>query len=103
MKIYQKLVRDRIPEIIEKSGKTCSVRRLSPEDYLQSLRTKLSEELSEYLESGELSELADLLEVLLATAEAEGYTKEELEAVRRQKAEARGGFRERLLLEWVED
>lgn len=103
MKIYEKLVRDRIPEIIEKSGKTCSVRRLSPEDYLRSLRAKLSEELLEYLESGDLSELADLLEVLLATAEAQGYTRDELEAVRRQKAEERDGFRERLLLEWVED
>ena len=94
MKIYQKLVRDRIPEIIQRSGKTCSVRRLSSEDYLQALRTKLGEELAEYLESGELSELADLLEVLLATAEAEGYTREELEAVREKKARERGGFRD---------
>lgn len=101
---YNKLVRDRIPEIIEKIGKKCTVRVLSQEDYIKMLDAKLQEELSEYQESKSLEELADLLEVMGAVVKARGYTWDELTQVRKAKREKRGGFDKKLLLtEVVED
>ena len=89
IKTYNKLVRDRIPEIIEASGKTCVTEILSDEDYLRMVDTKLDEEL------------ADLMEVIYAAAIARGYTLEELERVRAEKAAKRGGFYKRILLKEV--
>ena len=97
-KIYNKLVRDLIPEIIEKSGKTCRTRVLSEEEYLQMLDAKLDEELSEYHRDQNIEELADLLELIRAAAIARGYTFEELEAVRAEKAKKRGGFEKKIFL-----
>lgn len=99
--IHEKLVRDRIPEVIEKSGKTCVTRVLSDEEYLAALDAKLQEELNEYQADKSMEELADLLEVMMAVAEARGHTFAEVEAIRRQKAEKRGSFRERIWLESV--
>ena len=98
---YHKLIRDKIPEIIESQGNTCVTEVLSEEKYLQMLHEKLSEELAEYRESQSLEELADLLEVMRAVVAARGYTWEELEAVRQQKRQKRGGFEDRLLLKEV--
>ena len=98
---YHKLVRDRIPEIIEKDGKRCVYSVLSREDYLSLLDLKLNEELAEYQESKSMEELADLLEVIRAVAAARGSSIEEVEQIRIQKAEKRGGFEKRLLLEEV--
>ena len=67
---YNKLVRDRIPEIIEDSGKTCEIEVLDDKTYLEMLDEKLTEELNEYCESHNIEELADLLEVVYATAKA---------------------------------
>lgn len=102
-KHYHKLVRDKIPQIIEESGKTCKTRILSREEYCKMLDEKLEEELAEYQESKSLEELADLLEVMAAVVEARGYTWQELTRVREEKREARGGFREQILLEEVQD
>ena len=101
--IYNKLVRDKIPEIIEESGKTCETEILSDEEYLQMLDKKLDEELAEYHQEQNIEELADLLEVLYATAKARGYSIEELEQVRVEKQKARGGFDKRLLLKHVSE
>lgn len=100
---YHKLVRDRIPEIIESSGKKCLCTVLSDEAYITMLDEKLNEELAEYQESKSLEELADLLEVMQSTVIARGYTLEELERIRAEKAAKRGGFAERLLLEEVQE
>ena len=75
--VYNKLVRDYIPEIIESSGKFCTTETLSAE------------------------ELADLLEVIRAAVIARGYTIEDLEQVRAEKAAKRGGFEKRILLKEV--
>ena len=98
---YHKLVRDKIPELIEKEGKesVCSI--LSDEEYLEFLDRKLSEELEEYLEDKSMEELADLLEVMMAVAKARGSSIEEIERIRQQKADKRGGFEKRILLEDV--
>ncbi len=95
---YHKLVRDRIPEIIEKDGKTCLWTELQPDDYLSMLDKKLNEELAEYQESKSMEELADLLEVIRAVAVTRGSSMEEVEAIRRDKAAKRGGFEKRILL-----
>ncbi len=98
---YNKLIRDRIPEIIEKNGQTARVRVLTDDEYLVKLDEKLGEELAEYLADGNVVELADLLEVIYAAALAHGTTAEQLDAIRRKKAEERGAFAEKLLLEEV--
>ncbi|OWL95193.1 hypothetical protein CBQ26_14060 [Deinococcus indicus] len=82
-----KLVRDRIPDLF--GGQT---RLLNGEEYRAALRAKLEEEVAEYLQSGEPEELADVLEVLHALAALHDLTPEDLEALRRAKADARGGF-----------
>jgi len=96
--VYQKLVRDKIPQIIAASGKKCTTEILTEDIYLQKLDEKLNEELLEYQESKSLEELADLLEVMGAVVKARGYTWEELERVRIRKREKRGGFEDRILL-----
>ena len=100
-KKYNKLVRARIPEIIESSGKSCVTEILSDEDYLKMLDAKLDEELAEYHAAQNIEELADLLEVIRACAVARGYTIEELEQVRAEKAATRGGFAKKILLKEV--
>ena len=104
VKPYHKLVRDRIPEIIEASGKSCVTEILSDADYLELLDAKLDEELAEYHKDQNVEELADLLEVIYAAAKARGYTLEQLEAVRAEKASKRGAFEKKILLkEVIED
>lgn len=102
-KKYHKLVRDRIPEIIETSGKTCVYETLSDEAYVHLLDEKLNEELEEYQGSKSLEELADLLEVIRAVVKARGWTLEELEQVRAEKAAKRGGFVRKILLKEVQE
>ncbi len=98
---YEKLIRDRIPEIIAENGQTARVRRLSDEEYLLKLDEKLDEELAEYHADRNVEELADLLEVIYAAALARGCPAENLDRIRREKAEKRGAFQEKLLLEEV--
>ena len=98
VKKYNKLVRDRIPEIIESSGKTCVTEILSDEEYLRMVDAKLDEELVEYHKDQNIEELADLMEVIYAAAIARGYTIEQLEKVRAEKAEKRGSFQKKILL-----
>lgn len=104
VKLYHKLVRDRIPEIIEASGKSCVTEILSDADYLELLDAKLDEELAEYHKDQNVEELADLLEVIYAAAKARGYTLEQLDVVRAEKASKRGAFEKKILLkEVIED
>ena len=102
MKVYNKLVRDKIPEIIEADEKTCKTRILSDEEYIASLEAKLNEEVAEYQADKNLEEMADVLEVLQAISLARGYSLEELEALRAKKANERGGFADKIFLEYVE-
>lgn len=101
MKEYNKLIRDKIPEIIKAAGKQCRVEVMNEEEYIDALDQKLDEELAEYQADKSLEELADLLEVVYAVVVARGYSVEELERVRKQKAEKSGGFEKRLRLKGV--
>lgn len=107
MPVYNKLVRDRIPEIIERNGKTPKTRILEGNEYREAVRKKMNEELKEYEAAANdkdaLEELADLLELLHAAAAIHGATPEQLEGTRQQKAAKRGGFDERIFLIEVAD
>ena len=100
---YKKLVRDKIPEIIERNeGRSCRIRKLNNEEYLYELNKKIQEELTEYLESGEVEELADLEEVLRAILDSKGISYEEFEKIRMDKVSKRGSFKEKIYLEGLE-
>lgn len=98
VKTYNKLVRDRIAEIIESSGEQCKTKILSDEEYIAVLDIKLSEEIAEYQQDKNIEELADVLEVIRAITVARGYTWEELETLRAKKEGARGGFSKKIFL-----
>ena len=103
VKQYHKLVRDKIPEIIEATGQVCQTEILCDEDYLRLVDAKLDEELAEYHRDQNLEELADLTEVIHAAVLARGYTLEDLERTRAEKYESRGGFTKKILLKEVRD
>ena len=98
MTVYNKLVRDKIPELIRAQGETPHTRILGQEEYTIRLEAKLDEEVQEFHKEQNLEELADILEVVYALAEDLGHTRQELEAVYDRKHDARGGFRERIYL-----
>lgn len=97
-KIYNKLVRDKIPEIIAGQGKSCITRTLGKCDYLIALYAKLQEEVNEYLESGDIEELADIEEVLRAILAAKNISYKRFDKIRKAKARQRGGFKKRVCL-----
>ena len=104
IKYYNKLVRDKIPAVITKSGNAYETEVLGEEEFIQKLNEKLNEELEElYNATSEetVGEIADILEVLYALAETKGISIEEIEKVRLQKKEDRGGFKDRILLKHV--
>ncbi|HLR43532.1 MAG TPA: nucleoside triphosphate pyrophosphohydrolase [Pseudogracilibacillus sp.] len=107
MPTYYKLIRDKIPEIIEASGKAFSTRILNQEEYSIELKRKLLEEAKEYQETSEdeyaLEELADILELVHAAAIIHNSDINDLEKIRKAKCKKRGGFGDRIFLEKVED
>lgn len=103
MKIYNKLVRDKIPAIIEANGDKCIIRTMQDDEYLEALNKKMQEELKEYLESGDVEELADLEEVLRAILDIKNVSYEEFELIRNAKVEKRGAFKEKIFLESTSD
>ncbi|TVR16567.1 MAG: nucleotide pyrophosphohydrolase [Phormidium sp. GEM2.Bin31] len=97
----QKLVRDRIPEIIENSGQQCQIEHLNPDDYRQALRDKLIEEAQEAAEADDdhlLSELADLTEVIDALLTSYKISPESLKKRQQQRHQERGGFEQQIRL-----
>ena len=101
---YQKLVRDKIPEIIKQNDNVDPITRiLDNEEYLVELNLKIQEELAEYLESGDVEELADLEEVLRAILDVKNISYEEFESIRKSKVEKRGAFKDRIYLEGVKE
>ena len=97
-KKYNKVVRDKIPEIIAESGKKFNLKQLDDESFLAELEKKLIEEVNEYTESKDVEELADLLEVIYRISELRGVSSDELDEIRKDKAEKRGKFDSNLFL-----
>ena len=105
--VYNKLVRDRIPQIIEASGKTCTTRILDPSEHLHEIKTKMQEEALEFQQAANdkdaIEELADILELVHAALDVYGVSFDVLEEVRQHKKDKRGGFAEGIYLIEVED
>lgn len=95
--VYNKLVRDKIPDIIHHNGGKAEIRILSDEEYRAFLEAKLDEETQEYHQEKNLEELADILEVVYALADTVA-TREELLRIYQKKHDARGGFEKKILL-----
>ena len=98
MKVFNKLVRDKIPEIIKADGKECEIEIVSGEEKQKLLEKKLLEEVNEFMEDKNLEELADVMEVLFGLAKNLGYTEEDLINKRNKKLEERGGFKDGVIL-----
>ena len=100
MVIYNKPIRDTIPEIIKESGKNCNVKKLDDSEFLVQLEKKLVEELAEYQESKNVEELADVLEVVYRISNLKGF---DLDKARLEKIEKRGKFEKNLFLIYTRD
>ncbi len=100
--VYQKLVRDKIPEIIRADGQEPDLRILDDDEYRKKLLEKLVEEAKELLESnGDIGERADVAEVLRALDKSLSFSEDGIEQAREQKAGTRGGFEQKIYLEKV--
>ena len=97
-KKYNKVIRDKIPEIIAKSGKKYNLKQIDDASFLVEIEKKLIEEVNEYIQSKDVEELADLLEVIYRISELRGVNSEELDEIRKDKAEKRGKFASNLFL-----
>jgi predicted house-cleaning noncanonical NTP pyrophosphatase (MazG superfamily) len=102
----EKLIRDKLPEIMRESGLKVFDRRLEDAEFIQSLKVKLAEETAEVAAATTadetLGELADVMEVVMALADAHGFTLVDLETARRSKFDERGGFAARVYIAAVE-
>ena len=97
-RIYNKLVRDKIPDIIKSKGEDCKFEVLNDEDYKDFLDKKLNEEVAEYQSSKSLSELADIIEVVYTIAKTRGFTQEQMEELRILKKKSKGDYSKGILL-----
>lgn len=100
-KIFNKLVRDKIPEVIKGTGEKPFCKTLTKTETLSELNKKLTEEVKEYLDSYQIEELADIVEVIYGILYAKNITIEQFEEVRKAKAQVRGGFEKGVFLEYT--
>lgn len=101
MEEYNKIVRDNIPTIIENNGSKCEIEIVSNEEALSYLYAKLTEEVNEFLESKDIHEMADIIEVLYAICDKMKITRAMLETIRQQKENENGGFKNNIILKKV--
>jgi len=99
MKEFNKLVRDKIPAIIENNGEVAKTRILTDEEYIKELNFKLNEEVKEYFEDNNVEKIADIIEVLLAILKYNNIEYSEFEKIRLSKVEKRGAFEKKINLE----
>jgi predicted house-cleaning noncanonical NTP pyrophosphatase (MazG superfamily) len=103
--VYNKLIRDRIPEIIERDNRKYAVVIIPPAEFDMALREKLVEEAQEAIKADDanlITELADIQEIILALMKLHRIDAVELETVRVHRLQKRGGFENRLKLLWTE-
>lgn len=99
---YEKLVRDKIPEIIKKKTNRVESHTANEKEYREKLKAKLLEEVNEFLTSEKKEELADILEVIYAICEEKNINREEIEKIRINKLKERGGFTKKIILDEAE-
>ena len=102
MKVYNKLVRDKITDIIEADGRMAKYRVLNNNEYREELNKKLQEEVKEYLEDNNVEELADIVEVIYGILNSMDISIEKFENVRKEKLKQRGAFQNKIFLEEAE-
>ena len=100
---YDKLIRDKIPDIIKRNNKIPMTHIASEKEYNEKLNQKLIEEVNEFVKDQNIGELVDILEVIHAIAENINISKEKLENLRKEKAAERGSFKNKLILDEVKD
>ena len=100
--LYNKLIRDNIPNIIANDGKEYNIKQLNDEQYIKYLNKKLQEELDEYYENDNIEELADIVEIIYAILNHHGVSRERFEELRLKKRKERGGFENKICLLSVE-
>ena len=101
---YNKLVRDKIPEEIDKEpGRKCKYRILDDIEYLKELNKKVLEEANEFIEENSIEELGDLMEVIKAIMKLKGYKLEEIRKIMKVKEEKKGIFNNKIFLEYVDE
>jgi len=99
--LYDKLIRDKIPEIIENAGKEYEIYRADEQEYIEKLLLKVEEELAEFKEDPSIAEMADLFEVLDAVIDHYKFDKQEIKDYQEKKRKERGGFKRKLILDKV--
>ena len=100
---YDKLVRDKIPQILDAKGIKSVTRTVGDGEYFDRLITKLKEEVEEFANDVNEEEIADIMEVLNAIILVKGFSKEKIDEIRKKKLEERGGFSEKIILEQTEE
>lgn len=96
---YNKLVRDKIPEIIKSKGEECKTHIAEDLEYTEKLKEKLLEEVQEFSKDETPDEIADILEVIDAIIKAKSFSMEEIQKIKKEKFDKRGGFDEKIILE----
>jgi len=98
MQVYNKLVRDRIPEVIKSEGRNCVVRTLRDDDARKMLSEKILEEAGEFIQNPSMEEMADILEILYSLMKKHGWRPEDVERIRAEKSLKRGSFDKNVFL-----
>ena len=98
---YNKLVRDKIPEIILLEGKDCKTHKLDGDNFLLEIKKKLEEEVKEFLSDPSREELADILEVVDSLSLIVGSSFNDVLQIKEEKKQSRGGFSDHIFLEYV--
>jgi len=96
--MVEKLVRDKIPEILKEKDEKFELKIANDTEYWKLLKKKLEEEVKEFLESENTEELADILEVIYAICKFKGIKIEDIERIRKEKLEKYGGFEKRYII-----
>ncbi|MEK6854907.1 MAG: nucleoside triphosphate pyrophosphohydrolase [Nanoarchaeota archaeon] len=100
---YNKLVRDKIPQIIKEKGKTSVTHIADEKEYWDKLKAKLKEEVDEFIKDSNKEEMADIFEVITSINFLKRWTIEEIVEVQKKKREERGGFDDKIILDEVKD
>ena len=101
---YNKLVRDKIPEQIDKEkGRKSYYRILNDKEYLEELNKKVLEEANEIIEENSIEELADLMEVINYIMQLKKYKMEDVKVAMKVKEEKKGAFNNKIFLEYVDE